>query len=63
MYVEDQSGNLIQNLGDFSEYTGKPWKFRKNIMSYGDIMYGGYLWDMKDNFRVNLYQTGIIRIM
>ncbi|EPD49649.1 hypothetical protein HMPREF1210_03096 [Paenisporosarcina sp. HGH0030] len=48
MYVEDQSGNLIKNLGDFSEYTGTPWKFRKNIMSYGDIMYGGYKWDMKD---------------
>ena len=48
MYIEDQSGNFIKNLGDFSEYTGKPWKFRKNIMSYGDYMYGGYLWDMKD---------------
>jgi lactocepin len=48
MYIEDQSGNIIQNLGDFSEYTGKPWKFRKNIMSYGDYMYGGYQWDMKD---------------
>jgi lactocepin len=47
MYVEDSSGNLIKNLGDFSEYTGTPWKFRKNIMSYGDIMYGGYKWDMK----------------
>lgn len=48
MYVEDQSGNLIKNLGDFSEYTGTPWKFRKNIMAFGDIMYGGYKWDMKD---------------
>ncbi|MGM0836523.1 MAG: S8 family serine peptidase [Bacillota bacterium] len=48
MYIEDQSGNFIKNLGDFSEYTGKPWKFRKNIMSYGDYMYGGYQWDMKD---------------
>jgi lactocepin len=48
MYIEDQSGNIIQNLGDFSEYTGKPWKFRKNIMAYGDYMYGGYQWDMKD---------------
>jgi lactocepin len=48
MYVEDSSGNLIKNLGDFSEHTGTPWKFRKNIMSYGDIMYGGYKWDMKD---------------
>ena len=49
MYIEDQSGNLIKNLGDFSEYTGTPWKFRKNIMSYGDNMYGGYNWDMKDS--------------
>jgi lactocepin len=48
MYIEDQSGNLIKNLGDFSEYTGTPWKFRKNIMSYKDNMYGGYQWDMKD---------------
>ncbi|TDL74705.1 hypothetical protein E2R56_11120 [Rhodococcus qingshengii] len=48
MYVEDQSGNLIQNLGDFSEYTGTPWKFRKNIMSYGDNRYDGYKWDMRD---------------
>ncbi|MEH7013012.1 hypothetical protein V7087_19725 [Neobacillus niacini] len=50
MYVEDASGNLIKNLGDFSEHTGTPWKFRKNIMSYGEIMYGGYKWDMKDTF-------------
>ncbi|MFP5111448.1 S8 family serine peptidase [Bacillaceae bacterium C204] len=48
MYVEDQSGNLIKNLGDFSEYTGTPWKYRKNIMSYGDTQYEGYKWDMKD---------------
>ncbi|WP_045518882.1 S8 family serine peptidase [Neobacillus niacini] len=48
MYIEDQSGNLVKNLGDFSEYTGSPWKFRKNIMSYGDTKYGGYKWDMKD---------------
>ncbi|MBS4190419.1 S8 family serine peptidase [Bacillus sp. FJAT-49705] len=49
MYIEDQSGNLVKNLGDFSEYTGTPWKFRKNIMSYGDTKYGGYKWDMKDS--------------
>lgn len=48
MYIEDPSGNLVKNLGDFSEYTGSPWKFRKNVMSYGDNMYGGYKWDMKD---------------
>ncbi|WP_394136624.1 S8 family serine peptidase [Cytobacillus oceanisediminis] len=49
MYIEDESGNLIKKLGDFSEYTGTPWKFRKNIMSYGDTKYGGYKWDMKDS--------------
>lgn len=49
MYIEDQSGKLIKKLGDFSEYTGTPWKFRKNIMSYGDTKYGGYKWDMKDS--------------
>lgn len=48
MYIEDKNENRIQYLGDFSEFTGKPWKFRKNIMVYGDYMYGGYMWDMKD---------------
>lgn len=48
MYVEDQYGNMIQYLGDFSEYTGKPWKFRKNIMSFRDYMNSGYLWDVKN---------------
>jgi lactocepin len=46
--IEDQSGNVVKNLGDFSEYTGKPWKYRKNIMAYGDMSYNGYKWDMKD---------------
>ncbi len=48
MYVENENGKRIQYLGDFSEYTGKPWKFRKNIMSYQNYMNGGYLWDVKD---------------
>ncbi|MDM5327429.1 S8 family serine peptidase [Neobacillus sp. CF12] len=48
MYVENQNGQLVQYLGDFSEYTGKPWKFRKNVMAYRDYMNGGYLWDVKD---------------
>jgi lactocepin len=46
--IEDQSGNLVKKLGDFSEYTGNPWKYRKNIMAYGDLSYNGYKWDMKD---------------
>jgi len=51
MYVENVKGEKIQYLGNFSEYTGtgKPWKFRKNIMSFRDYMIGGYLWDVKDN--------------
>ena len=48
MYVENDKGKMVQDLGDFSEYTGKPWKFRKNVMAYGDYMNGGYLWDVKD---------------
>jgi lactocepin len=48
MYIENDKGEQIQYLGDFSEYTGKPWKFRKNIMSFRDYMNGGYLWDVKD---------------
>ncbi|WHY78558.1 S8 family serine peptidase [Neobacillus sp. WH10] len=49
MYIEDQSGNIVKYLGDFSEYTGQPWKFRKNIMSFGDTSYNElYAWDMKD---------------
>jgi lactocepin len=47
MFVEDQSGNIVKYLGDFSEYTGTPWKFRKNIMSFGDTYYNElYYWDM-----------------
>ncbi|KON90436.1 hypothetical protein AF332_26185 [Sporosarcina globispora] len=48
MYVEDSKGKVVQYLGDFSEFTGKPWKYRKNIMSYMDLFYNGYLWDVKD---------------
>ncbi|PFH92649.1 S8 family serine peptidase [Bacillus sp. AFS088145] len=48
MYVENENGEMIKYLGDFSEYTGKPWKFRKNIMSYRDYMNGGYVWDETD---------------
>lgn len=48
MYVENEKGKSIQYLGDFSEYTGKPWKFRKNIIANRDLSYGGYLWDVKN---------------
>jgi subtilisin family serine protease len=49
MYIEDSKGKLVQYMGDFSEYTGTPWKFKKNIMGYNNFSYGGYLWDMKDS--------------
>ncbi|MCS0653047.1 S8 family serine peptidase [Cytobacillus firmus] len=48
MYVENDKGDMINYLGDFSEFTGKPWKFRKNIMAFRDYMINGYLWDVKD---------------
>ncbi|MGY6211027.1 S8 family serine peptidase [Cytobacillus firmus] len=48
MYVENVKGDMINYLGDFSEFTGKPWKFRKNIMAFRDYMINGYLWDVKD---------------
>jgi lactocepin len=48
MYVEDLSGNRIKYLGDFSEYTGTAWKYRKNVMAYGDMKYSGYKWNIKD---------------
>lgn len=48
MYMENNRGKVVNYLGDFSEFTGQPWKYRKNIMSYGDDMYGGYPWAMDD---------------
>ncbi|MFJ7933602.1 S8 family serine peptidase [Sporosarcina sp. NPDC096371] len=49
MYIENDKGKVVNYLGDFSEYTGKPWKYRKNIMVYQDDMYGGYRWNMDDD--------------
>ncbi|PGM59711.1 S8 family serine peptidase [Bacillus sp. AFS053548] len=49
MYIEDQSGKMVNYLGDFSEFDGTPYKFRKNVMSYGDTSYNElYTWDMTD---------------
>ncbi|MDM5188632.1 S8 family serine peptidase [Bacillus sp. DX4.1] len=48
MYVENSKGERIKWLGDFSEYTGEPWKFRKNIMAYRNFSNQGYLWEVKD---------------
>ncbi|MEH7013010.1 S8 family serine peptidase [Neobacillus niacini] len=47
MYVEDALGNRVRDLGDFSEITGEPWKFRKNVMTRSEFVYGGYGWDLK----------------
>jgi lactocepin len=47
MYVEDATGNRVRDLGDFSEITGEPWKFRKNVMTRNEFVYGGYGWDLK----------------
>ncbi|WP_165347263.1 S8 family serine peptidase [Gottfriedia acidiceleris] len=48
MYIEDAAGNRVRNLGDFSEITGEPWKFRKNVMvNSSDLFYGGYGWNLK----------------
>ncbi|WP_223592448.1 S8 family serine peptidase [Neobacillus bataviensis] len=46
-YIEDASGNLVRDLGDYSEITGEPWKFRKNVMANGDYWQPGYGWDLK----------------
>lgn len=47
MYVEDSAGKLVRELGDYSEITGSPYSFRKNIMSTSDFWYPGYGWDLK----------------
>ncbi|UPM56478.1 Fn3-like domain-containing protein [Gottfriedia acidiceleris] len=38
-YIADKDGNQVQYLGDYSEFTGEPWKFQKNIMSTGNTYY------------------------
>lgn len=52
VYVEDQDGNMIKYISDFSQYTGdgEPWKFKKNIMPYQDYSYKMEYdyWDMTD---------------
>ncbi|MCM3089833.1 S8 family serine peptidase [Cytobacillus sp. AMY 15.2] len=48
MFIENDKGEMINYLGDFSEFTGKPWKFRKNIMALGDYLINGYLWDVRN---------------
>ena len=49
MYIEDKQGKKLLELGDFSEFTGVPWKFSKNILPYEDNFYGGYLWEVADD--------------
>jgi lactocepin len=49
MWVEDEFGNRVRYLGNYSEVTstGEPWKFRKNVMTRSDFFNGGYGWDLK----------------
>ena len=51
--VEDDKGNTVAHITDFSEYTedGSPYAFRKNVMGYGDYMYRmeGLFWSGKDD--------------
>jgi len=49
MYIEDKNDKKLLELGDFSEDTGIPWKFSKNILPFGDNFYGGYLWEVADD--------------
>lgn len=49
MYIENEKGEKIFELGNFSEDTGTPWKFPKNILVYEDNYYGGYLWEVADD--------------
>ncbi|MBB2481292.1 S8 family serine peptidase [Bacillus sp. APMAM] len=51
--VENNKGKKIRQLGNFSEFTpdGKPWKFSKNIMAYGDFSISAemYPWNAEDD--------------
>ncbi|XZF75788.1 S8 family serine peptidase [Bacillus sp. AL-1R] len=49
IYIENQKGKMVKYLGDFSEFNGTPYKFRKNVMSFGDTSYNElYAWNMTD---------------
>ncbi|MFF3024121.1 S8 family serine peptidase [Gottfriedia sp. NPDC057948] len=49
MYIENQNGEMVKYLGDFSEFNGTPYKFRKNVMPFGDTSYNElYAWNMTD---------------
>src|SRR5699024_1634923 len=49
MYIENKEGEVLEELGDFSEFTGEPWKFPKNILPFRDNYYDGYLWEVADD--------------
>ncbi|WP_223805934.1 S8 family serine peptidase [Ornithinibacillus gellani] len=49
MYIEKENGQKLTELGDFSEFTGEPWKFAKNILPFQDKFYEGYLWEVADD--------------
>lgn len=59
LYVEDNNENRVKYITNFDEYTGEPWKFRKNLLLYRDY---GYImeydvWDMTDENN-NIVQDG-----
>ncbi|MEH7127899.1 S8 family serine peptidase [Neobacillus drentensis] len=51
-YILDKDGNQVNYLGNYSDFTGEPWKFQKNIMSIGDTYYNidvdSYYWKGQD---------------
>lgn len=49
MYIENESGEVIEKLGDFSENTGEPFKFPKNLLPFEDNYYSGYTWEVADD--------------
>lgn len=49
MYIENKKGKKLQALGDFSEFTGVPWKFGKNLLPFEDNFYNGYQWKVADD--------------
>jgi lactocepin len=56
--IQDKNGNTVREIGNFSEFTpdGTPYKFVKNIMSYGDYSYSfdSLFWNSIDQNGENL---------
>ncbi|ASK64002.1 hypothetical protein CFK37_18495 [Virgibacillus phasianinus] len=37
--IEDNNGKQVDFISNYSEFTGEPWKFRKNVMTFGNFFY------------------------